>query len=159
MFRAGLFCLLPATLPPLHPVLYPVSCIPYLSCILHWNAHPCIFKISTRDSCQRLGKAKGGLSLTLHLIAIPVGNISADTWFSSRHLSTPYGERYAERSGARNKELCKSCPPAFCVKLCTCADSNNTDTGWKVSSWWVSPGPRGDQISHHGQAALLFGVK
>lgn len=37
-------------------------------------------------------------------------------------LHTECERWYAERSGARNKELCKSCPPAFCVKLCTCAE-------------------------------------
>lgn len=119
MFRAGLFCLLPATFPPLHPVLYPVFCILYLSCVLHWNAHLWLFQVSTKDSCSSPGGAKG--ASPWHLISIPVGNISADTWFSSRHLSTPYGmwEMVCWDVGSQEEKNCAN--PVHQLFVLSCA--------------------------------------
>lgn len=144
-----------------HPPTFtssPVSCILYPLSILH-PALKCIsmhfFKSAQKIPAKGQAMPKGPL---LDISYPLLWGTSLQTLSSPPHISLLHTECerwYAEWSGARKKELCKSCPPAFCVRLCTCAESKDTDTGWQVSSRWVSLGPRGDQVSHHGQAALL----
>lgn len=146
MFRAGLFCFLPATLPPLYLVVYPVFCIYPVSCS---ETHIHAFFKSAQKICS-----KGQKMPKEPLLDISYPFLWGTSWqtlgstpdISPLHIEC---ERwYDERSGARNMKSCKSCALAFCAKLCTCADSNHTDTGWRVSSQRVSLGPRDDQISH-----------
>lgn len=148
--------------PPSH--LYIRSCIPYsVSCIcpvscteMHIHA---FFKSAPKIPAKGQAMPKGPL---LDISYPFLWGTSLQALGSAPDISPLHTECerwYADKSGTRNKELCNSCPPAFTVQLCTWADSNYTDTGWEVSSRWVSLVPRDDQISYHSQAVLPCEVK